>query len=123
VPKQDLQKKIQELQLRRLRSTDALLRKGNAEVPNKKKSKPVGYKMQNTFEKNLRSVPGGRGLAGVIKMIAAPGTGTQVRKESIGMLRSARNCNTTQGGYGRSVVVDESGRVVSDKQGRLEFGR
>lgn len=72
-------------------------------VPCKKKSKPVGYKMQNTFEKNLRGVPGGnlsRGItAATIKMIAAPTTGTRIRKEGIGMLASARNANTTQGSY------------------------
>jgi hypothetical protein len=122
-----LELKVQELQLRALRSRQTMLAKGNAEVPAKKKSKPVGYKMQNTFEKSLKGVPGGsfsRGAESVIiNMIAAKGTGTQVRKEGIGVLRSARNANTTQGNYTRSVVKDETDQIVSDAQGRVEFGR
>ena len=51
--------KVRELQLRILRGKQQLLAKGNAEVPCKKKSKPLGYKLQNTFEKNLKGVPGG----------------------------------------------------------------
>jgi hypothetical protein len=89
-------------------------------VPPKKKSKPVSYKMQNTFEKNLRGIPGGRSL---VKQADAPRTGTKVRKEGIGLLRSSRNANTTQGNYTRSVVTDEQGNVVSDAQGRKVFGK
>jgi len=123
---QSLKDKIQELKLRQLRARQGQLR-GTGEVPCKKKSKPVGYKLQNTFEKNLKGVPGGsmsRGVtASIVKMIAAPGTGTKVRKDSIGALRSARNANTTQGSYIRTVVTNGNGRVESDSQGRKVFGR
>lgn len=93
-------------------------------VPAKKKSKPVSYKMQNTFERNLRGVPGaGRFPEGsIIKMIAAETTGTVIRKEPIGLLRSGRNANTTQGSYITTIVTSES-RVESDSQGRKAFGR
>jgi hypothetical protein len=121
------EQKVRELQLRALRSRQSQLSRGNDYVPGKKKSKPLGYKLQNTFEKNLRGVPGGsmaRGVtASIIKMVAAPSTGTQVRKEGIGVMRSARNANTTQGGYNRSIVRDEDGNVSSDAQGRKVFGR
>jgi len=126
VPKQNkaLEDKIRELQLRRLRSTDAVVRRGNKEVPAKKKSKPLGYKMQNTFERNLRGVPGGSRsrLASELRMIEAEGTGCKTRKEEIGLLRSARNANTTQGSYVTTVVREPQG-VVSDAQGRKVFGR
>jgi hypothetical protein len=96
-------------------------------VPPKKKSKPVGYKMQDTFAKNLQGLPGGTRLGSgsaiaIRKMVDAPTTGAVVRKESIGVLRSARNCNTTSGNYTRSIVTDETGEVVSDAQGRKKFG-
>lgn len=110
----DLDKLLRELRKKQggLKSTGA--------VPYKKKSKPVGYKMQNTFEKNLRGVPGGsRSRTGsMIRMIDAPNTGTKLGPE-IGMLRSAHNANTTQGSYVRTRVVDER----TDAQGRVEFGR
>jgi len=100
--------------------------RSNAVTNTKKKAKPVGYKMQNTFEKSLQGVPGGSMSKGVgpaiVKMIAAPHTGTRVRQEGIGVLRSARNANTTQGSYVRSTVHDEQGNVVSDAQGRKGFG-
>jgi hypothetical protein len=118
-----LKDKIRELQLRRLKAADGVVRKGNAAVPAKKKSKPVGYKMQNTFEKNLRGLPGGGfGGTAVIRMAEAKGTGTKVRKEGIGVRASARNANTTQGSYIRT-EVRENGRLVSDAQGRKNFGR
>lgn len=114
-----LKDKIKELQLRRLRQSDAVVRKGNAEVPAKKKSKPLPYKMQNTFENNLKGVPGGFWF----KQAQAERTGTRTRKDEIGLLRSARNANTTQGSYIRTTVVDESGRNMADAQGRKVFGR
>jgi hypothetical protein len=122
--KKQLEDKVREIQLRRLRSMDSLVRKGNHEVPNKKKSKPLGYKMQNTFANNLAGLPGGTRIQAISerKMVDAPNTGCKVRKEGIGVLRSARNANTTQGSYFRSVVKDETGAVVSDAQGRKGFG-
>jgi|SRR5687768_13486196 len=121
-----LEAKIRELQLRKLRQRTSELR-STGSVPTKKKSKPVGYKMQNTFEKSLRGVPGGsmsRGVtAATLKMIAAKGTGTKVREEEIGVLRSARNANTTQGSYITTIVTNTDGTVESDRQGRKEFGR
>jgi len=113
-----LEQKIQELQLK---AKGLMLAKGNAEVPSKKHSKPVGYKLQNTFESNLRGVPGGKGGGGVINMIAARTTGTRLGP-SIGVLRSARNANTTQGSYITTIVHEET-NVVSDAQGRKVFGR
>lgn len=124
--KKELQDKVREIQLRVLRQREATLKRGNDYVPTKKKSKPLGYKMQNTFERNLRGVPGGsmsRGVGvAIMKMAQAPTTGTKTGKE-IGILRSARNANTTQGSHNRSVVTDESGHVVCDAQGRRVFGR
>lgn len=126
MPKQKdlLKDKIRELQLRRLRQSDSQIRRGNDYVPAKKKAKPLGYKMQNTFDQNLRGVPGGalNHTASAIKMIAAPGTGTRTRREEIGLLRSARNANTTSGSY-ISTVVREGDEQVSDAQGRKVFGR
>ena len=87
--------------------------------PTKKKAKGSSQPLQNTFTRNLQGVPGG----GLVGMIAAKKTGTKVRSESIGLLRSARNANTTQGNYITTVTEDESGRVVSDPQGRRVFGR
>lgn len=116
-----LENKIRELQLRALRSRQGELKRTGS-VPSKKKSKPVGYKLQNTFDRSLQGVPGGKGLAGIINMVESPRTGTRVRKEEIGLLRSARNANTTQGNY-VTTVVREGTRVVSDPQGRKEFGR
>lgn len=115
----DLKDKIRELQLRRLRTTQATLRRGNDEVPRKKDTHSLPYKMQNTFANNLRGVPGGTWF----RMAQAEGTGTRTRQDAIGVLRSARNANTTTGSYVRSVVVDESGGLVSDAQGRKGFGR
>jgi hypothetical protein len=122
--KQKLDQKVREIQLKVLAQKQRTLKRGNDYVPNKKKSKPLGYKMQNTFAKNLQGVPGGTRIAAIsdMKMIEARGTGTIVRKEGIGVLRSARNANTTQGSYFTSIVTDESGRVVSDRQGRKGFG-
>lgn len=91
----------------------------NKVVPTKKQSKPKPYKMQNTFKSNLRGVPGGSWFA----QAQNPKTGTKVRKDEIGVLRSARNCNTTQGSYIRTVVRDEDGNISSDAQGRKVFGR
>lgn len=126
MPKQNkaLQDKIRELQLRRLRQSDAVVRQGSKEVPAKKQSKPLGYKMQNTFEKNLRGVPGGSRsrMASELRMIEAEGTGCKTRAEGIGLLRSMRNANTTSGSYVTTVVREPQG-VVSDAQGRKAFGR
>ena len=125
MPKQDeVHKRIRELQLKRLQQQSAMLRRGNDYVPKKKDAKPLGYKLQNTFEKNLRGVPGSsRGVAAsAIIEIEAARTGTRTRKEEIGLLRSARNANTTQGNYVTSVVT-EGTVVVSDAQGRKVFGR
>lgn len=113
-----LEAKVLELRAKMQRQRQAELRRGNDYVPRKKDSKPVSYKMQNTFERSLRGVPAG----GVVGMIAAPRTGCKVRKEPIGLLRSARNCNTTSGSY-VTTVVSEDDRVVSDPQGRKAFGR
>jgi hypothetical protein len=125
-----------EAKLRALRAAQGTLSSG---MNTKKKAKPVGYKMQNTFDRSLEGVPGGsmrRSVtAAVVKMIAAPETGCRTRKESIGVLASARNANTTQGSYNRTVVVEPSvvhdhkptwgccANVVSDAQGRKVFGR
>lgn len=129
MPKQNdaLKAKIRELQLRRLRQAaewDRAIRK-TGEVPAKKKSKPVGYKMQNTFDANLRGLPGGSHVRVVseLRQGAADRTGCIVREEGIGVLHSARNANTTSGSYIRSVVLEADGRVVSDAQGRKVFGR
>lgn len=120
VKKQKVDPKVRELQqrLRALRTRQGELRKTGV-VPTKKQSKPLPYKMQNTFEKALKGVPGG----GIVGMIGAAKTGTRVRKEPLGLLRSARNANTTQGYYNRIEEVDESGATVVDRQGRRTFGR
>lgn len=110
---QSTKDKIKELQLRRLASQGRMLSKGNGEVPSKKKSKPLPYKMQNTFEKSLRGVPGGHWL----DQATNPKTGCKVGPE-IGLLRSARNANTTQGSYVTTRIVGET-----DNQGRKAFGR
>jgi hypothetical protein len=119
-----LQDKIRELQLRRLSSSQSMLQRGNDYVPAKKKSKPVGYKMQNTFNSNLSGLPGGSRVQAVsqLRMIEAAVTGCRTRKDEIGALRSARNSNTTQGSYIRTVVREDE-VVVSDRQGRKVFGR
>lgn len=113
-----LQARALELQLKHLRDTSAVQR-SVGEVPCKKKSKPLGYKMQNTFERSVQGVPGGKSL---IRQMDAKGTGCKVRKEEIGPLRSARNANTTSGNY-VTTIVREGDKVVSDRQGRKEFGR
>ena len=119
MPKQTpLQKKIQELQLRRLASRQTELRRGNDYVPRKVDSKPLPYKMQNTFDKNLSGLPGGGRVGSEIRMVSAARTGCKVRKEGIGLLRSARNSNTTQGSYITTVIPGET-----DAQGRKVFGR
>lgn len=117
--KRDLKDKIRELQLRRLYGVQVRQRT-TGEVPAKKKSKPVGYKMQNTFDANLRGVPGGSRwrVGSEIRMVSADRTGCKVRKEPIGVLRSARNANTTQGSYITTVIPGET-----DMQGRKVFGR
>jgi hypothetical protein len=126
MPKQNdaLKAKIRELQLRRLRSSEGVVRRGNDYVPSKRSTKKSG-KMQNTFDKNLRGVPGGSRARVVseLRQGAADRTGCIVREEGIGVLHSARNANTTSGSYIRSVVLEADGRVVSDAQGRKVFGR
>lgn len=69
--------------------------------PVTKKDCKLGYKQQNTFERNLKGVPGGSQHQGasIVKMIAAKHTGTKTRPDTIGFLASAKNCNTTQGSY------------------------
>lgn len=118
VKKQKVDPKVRELQqrLRALRTRQGELRKTGV-VPTKKQSKPLPYKMQDTFKENLKGVPGG----GIVGMIGAAKTGTRVRREgAIGLLRSARNANTTQGYYNR---IEEVGATVVDAQGRRTFGR
>ena len=123
-----LQLKIEAL-AKQHRASDYTVRKGSKEVPAKKKSKPLGYKMQNTFEKNLRSVPGGSRSRAVseLRMIEATGTGCKVASQEqakkLGPMRSMRNANTTQGSYVTTIVEDESFRLVSDAQGRRVYGR
>jgi hypothetical protein len=87
--------KVLELQLRRLRGVQM----ANKTVPPKKGTKK-SVRMQNTFEKNLRGVPGGHWL----RMAHTAETGCRTRPENIGVLRSARNANTTQGSYIETVV-------------------
>lgn len=125
----ELEKRAQQLAARWSRADNTVRRQSIDYVPAKKKSKPVGYKMQNTFENNLKGVPGAsrHGGASIVKMIAAPRTGTVTRKEQIGVLRSARNANTTSGSYNTTVVTEPhevAGQaIVSDRQGRKVFGR
>lgn len=117
--KADLQLKVREIQLRVLRQRQHSLGSGGN---TKKKAKPVGYKMQNTFEKSLKGVPGGsmsRGVASsLLKQIEAPNTGTRVRDSSIGLMKSMRNANTTQGNYTTTILRDQTGDVISNAQGR-----
>lgn len=93
-------------------------------VPRKADSKPVGYKMQNTFEENLKGVPGtsmSRGVTfSLVQQIQAKTTGTRVVKpEDVpGWMKSMRNCNTTQGSYNQTILTDQLGDTVSDVQGR-----
>jgi hypothetical protein len=111
-----------EAAVRRLQQQQAMLRKGSDYVPTKKKSKPVSYKLQNTFEKNLAGVPGGsmaRSVQGsLMKQISAKGTGCRVVSEAPGTMRSMRNANTTQGSYNRTELRDQTGDVISNAQGR-----
>lgn len=108
-----------------LEATLQRLRKANGrqvstgEVPRKSKTKHASRASVSTFAKSLQGVPNG----GIVGMIAAPRTGARVRRESIGVLRSATNANTTSGSYNTTVVRDETKAVVSNAQGRVEFGR
>jgi hypothetical protein len=119
----DLAKQL-EANLKRLRQKTANFNK-NREVPTKKRSKPLGYKMQNTFQNNLKGVPGGSRIQAISirKMVDAERTGCVVSEKTIGVMKSARNANTTTGSYNTSTVEDESYRLMSDAQGRKEFGR
>lgn len=93
-------------------------------VPRKADSKPVGYKMQNTFEENLKGVPGSsmyrNAHVSLVQQIQAKTTGTRVVKpEDVpGWMKSMRNCNTTQGSYNQTILTDQLGDTVSDAQGR-----
>jgi hypothetical protein len=91
--------KIRELQLQRLRAVAGTVQRGNDYVPRKVDSKTRPYKMQDTFKKSLRGVPGGHWL----NQASAPTTGCKTGP-SIGLLASARNANTTQGSYNETVV-------------------
>lgn len=118
MPKLTPQERALQIQWSKLRKATSTQRKGSLDfAPSKKSAKRQG-RMQNTFASNLKGVPGG----GIVGMIAAPKTGTRTRKESIGILASARNANTTQGSYNRTVVKEQD-EVVSDRQGRKVFGR
>jgi len=96
------------------------------ERPITKKDCKTGYKLQNTFDRNLRGVPGGRmdstgSRAGAtVKMISAKGTGTKtVPNEKVpGLTKSARNSNTTQGSYVTTILRDQTTDVISNAQGR-----
>jgi hypothetical protein len=126
VPKQQkTSDKVRELQLRLLRQRQATLKRGNDYVPSKGSIKYSGRASETTAEQNLRGVPGNsrNKYTSMVQEIAAAHTGTRTRPTSIGILRSARNANTTSGSHNRSVVIDESSRVVSDAQGRMVFGR
>jgi len=123
MPKSNLQQKLEEnrkkVLAQRWRQADNTVRRQSTDfVPAKKKSKPLGYKMQNTFERSLKGVPGGRGGASIIKMVAAKGTGTKTVDKAPGTMKSMRNANTTQGSYNTTVLQDQTGDVVSNAQGR-----
>jgi hypothetical protein len=117
--RQELQLKVREIQLRVLRQRQHSLGSGGN---TKKKAKPVGYKMQNTFEKSLKGVPGGsmsRGVASsLLKQMQAPNTGTKVVAAAPGLMKSMRNANTTQGHYNTTVLQDQTGDVISNAQGQ-----
>jgi hypothetical protein len=123
--KPSLKDKVLELQLRRLRQQQGILKKGNDYVPSKSRIKYSGKVTVGTADQNLRGVPGNsrNKYTSMVQEIAAAGTGTRTRKEGIGVLRSARNANTTQGNYNPTIVREAGGRVVSDAQGRKVFGR
>src|SRR5690349_23598292 len=95
----ELDKRVKLLQAQLNAGNIRLKVEGNKVVPSKKKSKPLPYKMQNTFKKNLQGVPSG----GIIGMTEAKGTGTKVadseQLKRLGVMRSAWNSNTTQGNY------------------------
>ncbi len=112
-----------EILARRLRDGDLRVRlQSTDKVPSKRKSKPKPYKMQNTFEKSLRSVPGGvysrNRTIGLAKMVEAKTTGTRVVDKAPGTMRSCRNANTTSGSYVSTVLRDQTGDVISNAQGR-----
>lgn len=70
---------------------------GSHAVPPKRRTK-VGYKANgNSFNRNLRGVPGG----GIMKMADAAETGTVLANSSTlaRLENSPRNCNTTKGNY------------------------
>lgn len=123
MPKQKPSDKVREIQLRLLRQRQQQLGTGGN---TKKKAKPVGYKLQNTFEKNLKGVPGGSMSRGVtsslLKQMEARTTGTRVASEEqlkvLGPMRSMRNANTTTGNYVTTVLRDQTGDVISNAQGR-----
>jgi len=119
--KKDRSKELaQEFRLKLLRQRERQLRRGNDYVPTKKSAKPVGYKMQNTFEENLRGVPGGSRVQAVslLKQMQAATTGTKVVEKAPGLMRSMRNANTTQGSYIRTELRDQTGDLISNPQGR-----
>jgi hypothetical protein len=123
--KAELQAKVREIQMRVLAQRQRQLSRGSDYVPSKSRVKYSGKATKGTADRNLVGVPGNsrNKYTSMVQEIAARGTGTKVRKEPIGVLRSARNANTTQGRYETNIVVDETGRVVSDSQGRRVFGR
>jgi len=118
--KEAQQRRLEQLMKRWRRADSTQRRQSVDQIPAKKKSKPLPYKMQNTFEKSVQGMPGGKSI---VKQIAAPKTGCRVRKDDIGLLKSARNANTTSGSYNRTIVKDETGWPVCDMQGRKVFGR
>ena len=90
------------------------VRQSTDNVPAKKSTKRH-RKMQNTFDRSMAGAPGGHWF----KQAHAATTGCRTRAEGIGVLRSARNANTTQGSYITTTVNGEA----TDPQGRKAFGR
>lgn len=67
-------------------------------VPAKKRTKGKRAH-ENTFDQQLRGVPGGRGGIGFLKMCEAEHTGTKTMshedQKRLGLIKSAQNSNTT----------------------------
>jgi hypothetical protein len=107
--------KEQQLMLRFRRSAKGQRTQSTDNVPAKKKSKPLGYKMQNTFKRSVEGCPGGTSL---VRQMDAKGTGCRTTANPPGQMKSMRNANTTQGSYVRTELRDQTGDVISNRQGR-----
>jgi hypothetical protein len=98
----DLERKVEQLRLRRLNN---LTGREPSSIPYKAKVKRAAsaHPFARKDNQELARHPGGRGLAGVIKMISATETGCRLATapEELRILNSTTNANTTTFESGR----------------------